>query len=36
MKKKKKLERERECEITFMCGKNMHKMGENDKFIVRG
>ena len=33
---KMKREREREREITFMCRKNMHKMGENDKFIVRG
>ena len=26
-------EREREREITFLCGKNMHKMGESDKFM---
>ena len=33
--KKKKIERERER--TFLCGeKNMYKMGESDKFIVRG
>ena len=22
-------------EITFLCGKNRHKMGESDKFIVK-
>ena len=34
MEKKKKI---REREITFLCGKkNMYKMGESDKFIVRG
>ena len=29
------MKREREREITFLCGKNMHKMEESDKFIVR-
>ena len=29
-KKKKKEERERGREITFLCGKNMHIMGESD------
>ena len=28
-------ERERGREITFLCGKNMYKMRESDKFIVR-
>ena len=33
---KKKIEREREREKKhFLYGKNMHRMGENDKFIVR-
>ena len=37
MKKKKKEEEERERgrEITFLCGKKMHIMGESDKFIVK-
>ena len=37
-KKKKKLERERERERDnlFVWEKNMYKMGESDKFIVRG
>ena len=28
-------ERERGREITFLCEKNMHIMGESDKFIVK-
>ena len=35
--KKKKFERERERERTFFCvGKNMHRMEEIGKFIIRG
>ena len=35
--KKKKFERERERERNnlFFYGKNMHRMGESEKFIVR-
>ena len=35
--KKKKFERERERERNnlFLYGKNMHRMGESEKFIVR-
>ena len=33
--KKKKFERERERNNFFVWEKNMQKMGENDKFIVR-
>ena len=32
--KKKNIERERERE-PFLYGKNMHRMGESDKFMVR-
>ena len=35
MKRERESEREREQEITFLYGKNMHKMEESDKFIVR-
>ena len=34
-KNEKEIERDREREITFLYGKNMHKMGETSKFIVR-
>ena len=35
MKKKKNFERERERNNFFVWEKNMQKMGENNKFIVR-
>ena len=35
MKKKNLRERERERE-PFFYGKNMHRMGESEKFIVKG
>ena len=34
-KNEKEIERDREREITFLYGKNMYKMGETGKFIVR-
>ena len=35
MKKKIEREREREREL-FLCRKNMHRMEETGKFIIRG
>ena len=32
---KKKIERERERDNLFLYGKNMHRMEESGKFIVR-